>query len=268
MADSQASLEQALARLEADVDVTVRTAKNALAALKRVLGAAHTGDLKELGKTRDAAEQAIATLQQQFANVREGWDFDEEAYLSGGGYLAELVETADRAGVKIYQQDGQLYSYPFLVRVLPSERAVAIDRVRERRLRPEALVAHLKDLQTRPVRFKPEAFLEALHDAYEALAPKPEGELLPTRVRVRLAKVYELLTMLPGLAKEYTRQEFARDIYLLDQSGLTRTRNGALMILSAASTSTKSSSSVLAVITKEGQQKKYYEISFSTADPT
>ena len=263
MADRQISLEQALARLEGDVDVAVRAARTALASLKGVLASAHTGDLRELRKARETAEQAITTLQQQFANVREGWDFDEDAYLSGGAFLSELVETAERAGLKLYEQDGQLYSYPFLIRVLPGERAVTIDRVRERRLRPQTLVAHLKDLQNRPVRFKPEAFLEALYEAYTARAGKHDAELVPSASVIRLASIYELLTMLPGHAKEYPRQEFARDIYLLDQSGVTTTRQGAKMSLSASS-GTRSSASVLSVITQEGREKKYYGIAFST----
>lgn len=263
MADRQASLEQALAKLEGDVDVAVRGAKTALASLKKVLAAAHTGDLRELRRARGAAEQAIATLQQQFANVREGWDFDEEGYLSGSAFLSELIEVAQRAGLKLYEQDGQLYAYPFLVRVIPGERAVSIDRIRERRLRPQTLVAHLKDLQSRPVRFKPEALLEALHQAYTLLAGKRDGELVSSAPVIRLASVYELLTMLPGHTKDYPRQEFARDVYLLDQSAVTMTKQGAAMSLSA-STGTRSSGSVLSVITQEGREKKYYGITFST----
>lgn len=262
MVDRQVSLEQALAKLEGDVDVAVRMARTTLASLKRVLATAHSGDLRELRRSREAADQAIATLQQQFANVREGWDFDEEAYLSGTAFLAEVLSTAERAGLRLYEKDGQLYSYPHLIRVLPGERAVTIDRTRERRLRPKALVAHLKDLQNRPVRFKPDAFLEALHSAYTLLAAKDDGELVSTTAVIRLARIHELLTMLPGAAREYPSQEFARDVYLLDQSRLTTTRNGAVMSLSA-STGTKLPRSVLSVITQEGKEKKYYGISFS-----
>lgn len=261
MLDRQIGLEQALAKLEGDVDATVKAAKTALTALRRILAAAHVGDLRELRKAREAAEQAIVTLQQQFANVREGWDFDEETYLSGSAFLSELVEMAKRAGLKLYEQDGQLYSYPFLIRVIPGERMVTIDRMRERRLRPQTLVAHLKDLQSRPVRFKPEAFLEALSDAYRALAGE-RGELVSSAQVIPLVRIYDLLTLLPGHAKDYPPQEFARDIYLLDESRVTTTKSGAAMTLSAA-TGTKSARNVLGVITQEGLKKKYYAISFS-----
>lgn len=265
MLDRQISLEQTLAKLEGDVDVTVKAAKTALTALRKILGAAHVGDLRELRKAREAAEQAIVTLQQQFANVREGWDFDEETYLTGSGFLSELVETAKRAGLKLYEQDGQLYAYPFLIRVIPGERAVTIDRIRERRLRPQILVAHLKELQIRPVRFKPEAFLEALYEAYRVLTAERGGALVSSAQVIPLIRVYDLLTLLPGHAKEYQLQEFARDIYLLDQSGVSKTKRGTTMSLPAA-TGTKSAKNVLGVITKEGHKKKYYAISFSVPD--
>lgn len=263
MADSHINLESALAKLEADVEVTVKVAKSTLASLQKVMAAARTGDLRELRKSRESAEQALGVLQQQFANVREGWDIDEEAYLSGSDFIFELIETAKRADLKLHHQDGQLYCYPFLIRVLPAERVVTIDRVRERHIRPQVLVARLKGLQNRPVRFKPEAFLEALHEAYSVLVGKRDDELLSSPPVVRLIDLYELLTLLPGQAKEYPRQEFARDLYLLDQSGVTATKQSREMRLSA-STGTKSSGSVLSVITKEGRDKKYYGISFET----
>lgn len=263
MADRDTDLESALARLETDVEITVKAAKGALTSLQKVLAAAHTGDLRELRKSRESAEQALGALQQQFANVREGWNFDEEAYLSGTDFTSELLETAERAGLKVYEQDGQLYCYPFLIRVLPAERAVSIDRVRERHIRPQVLVARLKGLQNRPVRFRPEPFLDALHDAYTVLTGKRDNELLSSPPVIRLISIYELLTLLPGQAKEYPRQEFARDVYLLDQSGVTTTKQGREMSFSA-STGTKSSGSVLSVITKEGREKKYYAIAFAT----
>ena len=43
---------------------------------------------------------------------------------------------------------------------------------------------------------------------------------------VKLSDVYTVLTVLPGSARDYSRQELARDLYLLDQSGITKTRDG------------------------------------------
>jgi hypothetical protein len=267
MADGQPSLEQALAKLEGNIGVAVKAVRAALGSLKKLGAAAHVGDLREIRRTREVADQSMAALQQQLANLREGWDFDEEAYLGGSAFVEEVRDTAREAGLRIYEQDGQLYCYPFLVRVLPGERSVLIDKVRERRLRPSVLVAQLRDVQNKPARFKAEAFLETLYRAYNHLVPTGDGDLVTTRRVVPLVEVYELLTLLPGLGRDYTKSEFARDVYLLDESGLTATKNGQAMKLSA-STGTRTASKVLSTITQEGREKKYYGISFSSAEVT
>src|SRR5437762_14062541 len=95
--------------------------------------------------------------------------------------------------VAMFEQDDQLYCYPSLVRVLPAERAVLIDRTRERRLRPSVLMAHLRDLQGRPPKFRPEVFLESLLKAYNVLSARSGRGGAQ-----RLVDVYDLLTLLPG----------------------------------------------------------------------
>jgi hypothetical protein len=79
---------------------------------------------------------------------------------------------------------------------------------------------------------------------------------------IPLSRLYALLTPLPGQSKEYTRHEFARDIYSLDQSGVTTTKEGNRVSL-PASTGTKSAEDTIAVITRTGETKKYYGIAFS-----
>jgi hypothetical protein len=143
---------------------------------------------------------------------------------------------------------------------------VLIDKTRERRLRPTVLVDRLRDLQRRPPRFRPEALLEALLEAYATIVAKrraePFGEGAGDGPVVRLLEVYNLLTLLPGQAREYSRQEFARDVYLLDQSGVTATRKD-FRVRFPASTGTRSASNTMRVITQDGQEKVYYGIGFT-----
>lgn len=256
------SLEEALAKTESDADAACKAATTTVSSLKKFRAAAHSGDLRELRKTIEAADQAITALRQQFANAKEGWDFDEEAYLSGRDFLSEILQTAKQVGVKVFEQDDRLYCYPFLIRILPKERSVLIDKAREKRLRPSVLVSHLKDLQNKPVRFNPETFLECLFSAYStAVAARGKG-LFGTGIVVKLLDIYRLLTLLPGQSKEYSLQEFARDIYLLDQSRVARTKKG-LVVSFPASTGTKSTPSPIIVITQSGHEKKYYGIAFA-----
>lgn len=255
-------IEKALAKTEADVDATLKAAASVVSSLKKFRSGVQTGSLRELRKTIESAEQAIAALKQQFINTKEGWNFDSENYIASRAYPEEILETAREMGLKIFEQDERLYCYPFLIRILPNELAVQIDKTKEKRLRPSTLVSHLKALQNKPVRFKPEAFLESLFLAYETLIRSRGKDQVGKGIVITLLEIYRLLTLLPGQAKEYSRQEFARDIYLLDRSGVTTTKKGVVVSF-PASTGTRWTTGTIRVVTQEGQDKRYYGISFS-----
>lgn len=259
--DIHTSLENALAKTEADADAALKAATAVVSSLKKFRTAAQTGTVRELRKTIDTAEQAITALRQQFTNAKEDWVLDENSYLSSKAFIQEILKAAEQAGLKIFEQDDRLYCYPFLIRILPSEQSILIDKAREKRLRPTVLVKHLKDLQSKPARFKSEAFLESLYSAYKTAVKTRGQELIDNGMVIKLLEIYELLTLLPGQSKEYSRQEFTRDIYLLDQSHVTKTREG-LSVTFPASTGTRSTSGIITVITQDGHEKKYYGISF------
>lgn len=260
--DHVTSLEKALAKTEDDADAALKVATAAVSSLKKFRTAAQSGNLREIRKTIETAEQAITALRQQFTNAKEGWDFDEEAYLSNKAFTAEILEAAGQIGLKIFEQDDRLYCYPFLIRILPGERSILIDKVRERRLRPSVLVKHLMELQNKPVRFRSEAFLESLWSVYSTAVKTRGRDRLGAGAVIPLVEIYGLLTPLPGQSREYSRQEFGRDLYLLDQSGVTTTRNGKLVSLHAAR-GNESVSRVIPIATRDGRMKRYYGISFT-----
>lgn len=261
--DDDQGLEQALRDTQVEADAALKTAAAATTALKHVRAVVQVGNLRDLNAAFAAAERALAAAQHQFARLKGSWQFDEEAYFSAGAYARELLATAREMGVRIVEADDRLYCYPMLVRVLGSERTVLIDRLRERRLRPTVLVSHLKDLQKRPARFKPEVFLEALHAAYSVLVERRGEEPRGSGAVARLLDVYALLTLLPGQRREYSRQEFARDIYLLDRSGVTTVQKGEYTLGLPSSTGTKSASGTITVITESGREQTYYGIAFT-----
>jgi len=260
--DDPHSLEASLQRTESDADASLRGAAAVTRALKRFRTLLHDGNLRDLPSARAAVEQSVAALQQQVAATTDGWDFDEAAYFADGAYSQELLETAGRMDVPMFEQDERLYCYPSLIQVLPAERMVMIDRARERRLRPSVVVEHLRTLNEHPPRFRPEAFLETLFSAYRVLIQRHGSAALELSSVERLGQVYDLLTLLPGQSREYSRQEFARDLYLLDRSGITRTRGGYLVSF-PASTGTKSAGGVLTAITERGQERRYWGIAFT-----
>jgi hypothetical protein len=247
-------LEEALQRTEVDADASIKAAAAVSKSLKRFRALVHDGNLRELKAALAAVEQSVDALEDQIADTTERWDFDEAGYFADGAYTRELLDTAAGMRLPMFEQDERLYCYPSLLQVLPSERTVLIDRTRERRLRPSVVVGHLRTLHERPPRFRPEAFLETLYNAYRVLSPRHDSV-------ERLARVYELLVLLPGQSREYSRQEFARDLYLLDRSGITQTRNGYVASF-PASTGTKSASGVITAMSESGQERRYWGIRF------
>jgi hypothetical protein len=264
----QIGLEQALARLESDAEASLKAAAHVTAALKKVRTAAQTGNLRGLRPALGAAERAVDALAAATGTVKAAWDVDEERFFEEGAYVRELLAAAAQLDLRMYEQDDRLYVYPAIVQILPGERAALIDRGRERRLRPSVLAKHLQDLQGRPARFKPAAFLESLSAAYafalDRARTRRGDALVGEGAVVRLVDVYELLTLLPGQAREYSRLEFGRDVYLLEQSGVTTTRQG-LTVSFPASTGTRHAGGTIRVVTQDGRERLYYGVAFRPA---
>ena len=260
----QQSLEQALSRTEADAAATLKAADAVRGSLRKFRASAKVGNLRELHSSIESAERAMALLRQQFANAKEGWNFDEERYFADGLYSEELIATGQQVGVRIFERADRLYCYPALIRVSSNEKAVFIDRKRQSRIRPSVLVTQLRELQRKPARFRPEPFLAALFEAYSKAVAMRGRDLVQMAPVIPLLDIYELFTLLPGQSREYSKQEFARDIYLLDRSGVETVRNGARVSF-PASTGTRTPGRTISVITESGEEKRYYGITFTQA---
>jgi hypothetical protein len=248
-------LEESLQSFQERVETSLQQVAALTRRLKKLSAAAHTGDLKEISKglgeinaTANAAKELIAGLE---------FSFDEESYFPGA-FLEELVEASIAAGMRVFALDGKLYCYPLLVRVKAAERAVQIGKKTERGVRPSVLLAKLRAMQTKPARFRPEAFLELLYRVWKR-------SVREDRLVVPLAEIYDLLTLMPGSAKDYTREEFARDLYLLDRSGVSQSRDGYAVSL-PASTGTRNAAATFVCIAEDGSEKRYYGIGFERSE--
>ncbi|MGX6601913.1 hypothetical protein ACWKSP_07235 [Micromonosporaceae bacterium Da 78-11] len=256
------SFEAMLSTAERDIDVALRGANGTVRELKKALAAARTGQIRDLRKALAAAGTTAAALAADTEALGGGLDLDEQEYLASGAYVKELLAAAEAQGLTIVEEDSLLLCYPSLLKVLPTDAAIEIDKVRERRLRPSVLVAALARAQERDVRFKAEAFLDSLRSAYELLAAgegkRPDGV-------VRLLDIWAVLTMLPGQRAQYSKQEFARDLYLLDRSGVTNTPRSPRSLRWSASTGTKGAG-ILITVAPSGQQQRYWGVSFTVAE--
>jgi len=247
-------LEAALAATQRDAEAVLKASAALGRELKKARSSAVTGQVRDLRKALEAAVTLSAELAEATRQARSGFAVDEVDYLSSGAYAKELLAVAAEQGVAMFEEDERLLCYPSLLKLLPGDGALEIDRRREKRLRPSVVVGALAAAQQRPPRFKAETFLESLAGAYALLATDGTGVQ-------RLVDVWDVLTLLPGQAKDYTKPEFARDLYLLDQSGVTSTKAGRTLRWHGSSGTR--GGGVLTTVAKTGQQQRYWGVSFS-----
>ena len=262
-----ASFEQAFSEMEKAAASTAKSAAD-LAKLARALEkAAKDGNIAAAKRAQASMDEAMSALRQEVANSVESWPFgdDEEQQYLDKGYTQELRTVAAERGLEIYERDGRMIAHPSVVRVLPSARAVRIDRKQVSTIRPTRLTDILLENQRKPPRFRADRFLESLYQVYSEVT-REEG---PSRMMtgrqgrvVELERVYRLFTSLPGSAREYDRTDFTRDLYLLDRDG-PKTTNGGLQVSFPASSGTRSSRGVFSFVGPDGQIVTYYGIQFS-----
>ncbi len=261
MTDPPNSLEEALQAVERETDAAIKAISSALKAARKAKAAAAHGQIRELQQSLEAtlslADQATAAAR----DLRQGWRFDVGEWFSSGHYAKELLAAATEAGVQAFESDDRILSYPVIVQVSSSDTTVLIDKQKDRRVRPSVVVGYLVTLQQKPPRFRPEAFIETLASGYDLVVA---GKRLRPGAPATLVDLHKVLTLLPGAARDYTRQEFARDIYLLDQSGVIDTRDGRRMSLPASALTR--SAGVLKTVTRSGQTKIYAGVAFT--EPT
>ena len=98
------TLEQEPVRLEARLETAARSARSALAELKRARASAAVGQLRDLGRSLVEARNAARRFAEDVAGADGLWTFEAEPYFAHGGYLAELLAEAGRAGLNLFER--------------------------------------------------------------------------------------------------------------------------------------------------------------------
>jgi hypothetical protein len=253
------TFEKAFAGVQKTAETAAQAATKVAGAAKVLAKTARQGDLAKLRKAVEQLGTALDTASTEVSNARESWPFsgdEEEEYLRNE-FETELLAAAKAAGVSMVARDEGLVCFPSLLKVVPGERAMRIDRKRVATLRPSFLVAALYAAQAKKSRFDAPRFLESLYNAYVLLVGEDEiGSTIP------LVRVHEVFTLLPGAAAEYGQAEFGRDLLMLDQSNVTNTKRGATISL-PASTGTKGSRTTLSIVGRDGNVVTYYGLRFT-----
>lgn len=229
--------------------------------------AAKTGSINAIRKAQSDLTTALNTLRQEVANATEAWPFEpssEQAYLRES-FPAELREEAARLGLEIHDREERLIAHPSMVRILPSNLAVRIDKKQTSTIRPSYLAALLVTNQKKPSKFNPQQFLESLYEAYLALTASDTADRLKlgqVGQAVRLNRIYNLFTGLPGAKRDYSLLDFARDLYSLESSEVREVRPGARVTF-PASTGTRNPGGTISFVGPNGETILYYAIQFS-----
>jgi len=254
------SLEDAFAEAGRSAAAAVKAATLLAGAAKQLQKAAQEGDIAKMRKSAERLASASDVARQSAANAKTAWPYsqsEEQEYLAAG-YELELLDEAARAGLKIYPRDSRLLAYPSILRIVPTDLSIKIDKKKISALRPTHLVQALVANQKRKSRYPAERFIQALHNAYLIIVPSGEtGSVL------KLAQIYQALTLQPGAAAEYNKSDFARDLYMVDESGVSRTRSGARFSLHASTGARGGASDLFTFVAPNGELKTYYGIRFT-----
>ena len=158
-----------------------------------------------------------------------------------------------------------MIAHPSVVRVIPEDQRVQINRNRTLAIRPTKIVGTLEDLQKRPPRFSPQQFLNALYGAYLALTRSRSSDRMKlgeVGQVIQLVRIYDLFTGLPGADRDYSQLDFARDLYTLEESGVKEVRSGARVSFPASTRLTET----ISFIKPNGETAIYYGIQFIGGD--
>jgi hypothetical protein len=253
--EDASSLERNLSDVERSIDSALVSTGRVMVGLKKAQKAAKRGDLAALKSAIESQAEMARVVQADLSQVT--WRLSDEAerrLFEDGSFVRELLQQAEQRGVTLTEQDGQVLCYPVIVRVDISKRAVTIDRKPHREVRPSVLAAYLAALQTKPAAVKPERFLEALYRAWEYARHRYAAGGNPAN-DVRVSELWAVLTVAPGSEKEYTKQDFGRDLYLLERSAVRETKAGDRVHFSR-STGTKETGAI--VVSGQGGDRVVY----------
>ena len=265
------SFEQAFSDTERSAEAVRKSAASVVSQAKALAKAAQGGDIAGIGRGQEKLNQALTALRQEVSNASSCWPFtdeEEKRHLSDRDrYVQELRNVAVEKGLQLYERDGVLISYPSILRILPDDRAVRVDRKKIRAIRPSYLADFLLRNQGKSSGFRPQQFLETLYFVYTDIASDASSDLLlgnSGRV-VPLARIYRLMTALPGTARDYDRSDFARDLYILDSNGPRHTKKGAEVSFPSSTGTRRRSADLFSFIGPDGNIVEYYGIRFGEA---
>ena len=261
-----ATFEQGFGAVEASAEAAAVEAAELTKTARKLLKAAQEGNIAHIRRQSEQLLASLAAVNDQVHQAVKSWPFaasEEPAYLTHR-FGDELCGAAAATGLKVTPRDDVLVCSPSIIRVLADARAVRIDGKQRAGIRPSKLAADLRANQQVPHKGNPQRFLEALFNAFKIVAGRPEADsLFDAKRMVSLHDIYEVFTSLPGSRSQYSRTDFARDIYMLDTSGVKTTKSGARIRIHPPSTASRSGRGIFSFADRDGNLIEYYGVRFT-----
>ena len=193
---------------------------------KQIAKDTDSGDLKDLLKSLNLLEEAIASQKEVLESLRtEAEGFDSAEYFAGGDFTAQLLDACRELNVDVHGDAPVFEMFPYRVRIDAENQELYLDRKKVQCMRP---VYFAQTVQTgiaklNSVRFNADAFAQELADAYDIAVlkakKKPDAEML-------LSTVYKCMVPMARSRKEYDQQSFAFDIARLYNSNSNEIKDG------------------------------------------
>lgn len=260
------TFEEGFAAVETAAGRAAAEAAALAKAAKQLIKAAQDGDVGQVRRQSGRLADQLSSVSEHVERSAASWPFtveSEHAYLEQR-FGAELRGQADRIGLKVTPRDETLVCSPSIIRVSPADRAVTIDGRKRTAIRPSKLAADLRKRQQAGFRGNPQRFLDALYKAYRILAAPNDNTLIQSKSGrvIALEKVYDLLTTLPGSSRQYSKTDFARDLYFLDISDVAMTRSGDARVSLHHSTAARSGRGAFSFADRAGNLITYSGVQF------
>lgn len=258
-----AGFEQAFDDVERAAEAAQKAAARLASTANALKKAAQAGNVAAIRRGPDRLGEAMEEARQEVERAAASWPFSEseEADYLKDGYAAELQAVSAEKGLSLYERDGQLISPPSILRILPDRRSVMLDRKSRSTIRPSWLAELLLRNKGKSSGFTPAQFLEALYAVYADITgpstsiSKQGGSVVP------LARIYRLMTALPGIGRNYDRMDFGRDLYMLDSQGPRITRKG-LEVSFSSSGGKYNPRDLLYFVNPDGVSINFYGVEF------
>ena len=251
--------------METAAEATVQAAAEITKAAKKLLKAAQEGNIDHIRREGDQLTDVLASATEWVNQAAASWPFtaeDEADYLDQS-FSDELCSAAAAIGLNITPRDEVLVCSPSIIRVLSSDRAVRIDGKKRAAIRPSKLSVDLQANQQRQTGGNPHRFLEALFKAFRRVADRSaDGGLFDAGRMISLEEIYASFTTWPTTPRQYTRTDFARDIYLLDIADDKTTKSGATVSFHH-STAARSGRKIFSFVDPAGNLIPYYGVRFT-----